>query len=86
MADPDIDWTAFNGIEGHSALAGIDGHVTPEVAIASYVCNGCGKAHVFINTATDNMQMAIGLNPEMARNIAFALVAAADRVAPQGRN
>lgn len=82
MADRQ-EWTAVQGIDGHALIAPMNGLAGSEVAAFSYICRGCGKPHIFINSAFDGLQMAVGLDPTAARTFAMALLAGADSVDPQ---
>ncbi len=87
MAEPhDPQWVRFKASPGESSLSGLGREAVPTVGVGSYECSGCGVPHVVIAAILYDLETDMVVSPAVAREIAAALLVAADRVNAGGVN
>lgn len=75
----DPQWKRFAG-GPHSSLVGLGRDNNPTLGVGGFVCDGCGEPHVLVAAIIYDLETGIYLEPRRAREVAAALLEAANRV------
>jgi hypothetical protein len=82
----DPEWKSFLGSPSESEIVRHGHQMPPHIGVGAYLCNSCEKPHVLVAAIYANIEIDIEFSPADARIVAMELLAAANRVDPQGVN